>query len=272
MDVRAALHGEIELARQLLARRDLDDEAIHRLRQALKRARGALRLLRDAVSEAAYRKENAALRDAAAPLAAARDAAVMLGVVEEMMVDRRLRPHRPALGRLRARARETHARALARAQEARAMRKMGTRLERALDRTAHWRMPRNPQPVYWRGLLRIYGAGKEALENVLAQGSTAARHEWRKQVKYLGASVSLIAQHSRHGAKAVKIARELGRVLGNDHDLAVLAAALRRVRADAALLVEIEQRRRKLQKRALELGRRLYKRSPDRFAARLRDI
>lgn len=269
--MRAALHAEIAAALgALYARRGLDDESVHAVRQALKRGRAALRLLRDGVAEAAYARENAALREAAAPLAAARDPAVMLGILEEMIADRKMRAHRPALVRLRTRAREARAQGLA--NGVRSAGKMRSLLERSRDRTARWRMPRDPEPLYWSGLRRTYAAGSEALERVRAKGTAAALHEWRKQVKYLAASLAFMARGNPHGAKAARLARELGKALGDDHDLAVLAAALRRVRADAELLAQIEQRRRKLQKRALKLGQRLYKRSPERFAARLHDI
>ena len=271
LDIRPALRGEIERALGLLSReRALDDEAIHAVRQALKRARAALRLLRDAVTDAAYRRENRSLRDAARPLAPARDAAVMLDLVDELMAGRKLRRHRALLARLRAEFREAHARSLSRARAARASRAMRALLEQTLERTAHWRLPRDPRPVYRTGLQRIFARGRDELQAALTRDSAAALHEWRKQAKYLGTALSLVTGER---TKAAKAANEIARRLGDDHDLAALGAALGRTADARALRARLEEKRGKLQKRAVKLARRLYRQSPDRFAARLaRDL
>ena len=71
--MRGALCNEIADALQVLwERRRLSDHAVHQVRKDLKPARAALRLLREAVGEAAYTHENLELRNAARPLAGAR--------------------------------------------------------------------------------------------------------------------------------------------------------------------------------------------------------
>ena len=81
----AAVHGA--LVRQVgeaaleLAGSEISDETIHAVRKRLKSARAKLRLLRAAVSDEPYAQANAALRDAARPLSAVRDAKVMLETV-----------------------------------------------------------------------------------------------------------------------------------------------------------------------------------------------
>jgi len=57
--------------------------------------------------------------------------------------------------------------------------------------------------------------------------------------------------------------------LGDDDDIAVLKGMLRRKGADRALLAQLEPMRRKLQKKALKRARRLYKREPKAFVARV---
>lgn len=272
-DVRAALLRDTERVLALLAAEPaLNDESIHRIRQVLKRARAALRLLRDAVSEEAYAEENARLRDAARPLAPARDAAVMLGVLEEMIAGRKMRRYRPDLGRLRAELRRAHARSVAAVRAEVSIARIRALLEQSRERTAHWRLPRDPEPVYRSGIRRIYRRGRRTLKTALAQGSAEALHEWRKHVKYLALAMALVAPAKSRAAKAGKTADELARRAGDDHDLAMLASELRRVSADRALIAKLGQRRRRLQKRALKLGGRLYKQAPRRFAAMLKDI
>jgi hypothetical protein len=82
--------------------------------------------------------------------------------------------------------------------------------------------------------------------------------------------------------RVARHADELGELLGAEHDLAVLAARVRS-QADAAgtpvagggtrraLLRLIAKRRRRLRKQALREGKRLYRRGPKRFAARVRN-
>lgn len=270
VDVRRALRDEVERAlAPLMAKRAVDDAAIHAVRQALKRARAALRLLRDAVTDADYRRENRALRDAARPLAPARDAAVRLELVDDLLATRKLRHCRALLLRLRARLRQSHAECIAKVRTPRATRPMRVQLEQSLQRTAHWRLPRDPRQVYRSGLQRVYARGRRDLQAALARGTAGALHDWRKQAKYLGTALTLVA---RDGATAARTANEIARRLGDDRDLAMLCAGLGRTAEARALKSPLEARRRKLQKRAVKLARRLYKPSPERFAAALPEI
>jgi CHAD domain-containing protein len=88
-------------------------------------------------------------------------------------------------------------------------------------------------------------------------------------------------REARYIRRVARRADELGELLGAEHDLAVLAACVRS-QADAGgnhvagrrtrrvLLKLIARRRRRLRKKALRDGKRLYRRSPKRFAARVR--
>ena len=257
VDARAALRGEIEQALALLARPSLTDDSIHALRQGLKRARAALRLGRDAVPDVAYEKENKSLRDAARPLARARDSAALLELMEELLASRKLRRYRPVFVRVRAALRQSHARLLLAARGARTIGRMRRLLEGSLERTARWRLPRDARLVYRGGLRRIYRKGCEELHTALAQERPQALHEWRKQVKYLGAALAIATPGAARERKAMKVADEIARRLGDDHDLAMLTAALRRTAADRALKGKLEKKRQRLQKRAIKLARRL---------------
>lgn len=265
VDVRTGLRAEIELALGLLEKAPLDDESVHAFRQALKRARAALRLLRHSVSEAAYAKENARLRDAARPLAPVRDATVMLELVEEMLAAGKLPRYRPVLLHLRKRLTHIHARRASQARARRTSETMRRLLEQALERIVHWRLPRDAPGVYASGLRRIYRKGRRELRTALARGDAQSLHECRKQVKYLSAAAALAMPAAWQDAKDRKLADEIARELGNDHDLALLASALRRTAPERALAFKLERKRSRLRKRAIKLARRLYKRPPARF-------
>src|SRR6185437_14657828 len=60
-------------------------EAIHGTRKDLKKARAALRLVREEVGEETFKRENRALRDAARLLSASRDAEVKLETLDALV-------------------------------------------------------------------------------------------------------------------------------------------------------------------------------------------
>src|SRR5437762_1561268 len=64
--------------------RPLPDEAVHRARKRLKKARAGLRLLRKALGGRAYDRENACCRDAARPLTEVRDARVLVDTLDQL--------------------------------------------------------------------------------------------------------------------------------------------------------------------------------------------
>jgi hypothetical protein len=92
------------------------------------------------------------------------------------------------------------------------------------------------------------------------------------------------ARRRREAVYIRRVARradELGELLGAEHDLAVLGARVRSQagiastpvagrRTRRVLLSLIAKRRRRLRKQALREGKRLYRRGPKRFAARVR--
>jgi CHAD domain-containing protein len=97
-------------------------------------------------------------------------------------------------------------------------------------------------------------------------------HQWRKQVKHLRYAAEILA----FGGLARR-ADELAEVLGEERDLALLAKRIRiasRVERGGEggrkrLLKVIARRRRKLRRRALNLGGRVYRRRPRVFIKRI---
>jgi CHAD domain-containing protein len=84
-EVRRILLEWIAAAAATLGKKKITDADIHDARKQLKKARAALRLLRRSIGEIAYRRENAALRDAARPLGVARDSRVLVAAFDALM-------------------------------------------------------------------------------------------------------------------------------------------------------------------------------------------
>ena len=283
--------GQLDLAIELLGGestggrgdgRPLDKEAVHDTRKALKRLRALVRLLRAELGERQYKREHAILRDAARRLAGARDAEVMVGTLDAL-----LERHPRELGRRR-QLLELRKRLVAeRAAAERAT--LGDRTTRGevlrelsglRERARQWDLPERPGiALVERDLRRIYRDGRERKRRVArGKGSSGAHaaHAWRKRVKDLRYAAEILGQRS-----LARRADKLAELLGEEHDLVVLAGLLpppgrapfkgrRGKRARKALLARIARRRRHLRKRALREGERLYGRAPKKFARRVR--
>jgi CHAD domain-containing protein len=272
---RVARHFTRRAARAL-ALPDLSDTAVHDARKDLKRARTALRLLRPALAQPIYRRENAVLRRAAHALNAARDAKVLTQTLRLLR-----RTHRPlqrnadvaALLRtlqadqaiLRRSLRE-HPAQLARTRSA---------LEQLCGRVTHWRVGTHGWSVLGPAVKRIYQSGRHALPSATPRPTDRALHEWRKQVKYLRYALEILEPiRARRLAQLARQAGQLTDRLGEAHDLAMLTQKARvfvkHNRADlTSLLAIIDQQRTRLNLEALSRGEQLYRAKPNDWARQL---
>jgi len=265
-----------EIAEALAALRGkapLSDDTVHDARKLLKRARATLRLLRDAIGETEYARENARLRDAARPLARVRDAKVLLAAVERLLEDEKKPRRRAALVRLRRELADERLGVRGRLQDSGDLDEIGRLLAEVRGSMAQWGVADGG--ALRSGVRRIYRKGRKALAAAESEPSDEHLHESRKQVKYLGNAIAMLgAADAPKLAKLMKRVRRVDDGLGDDHDLALLEnriASLPPVADDAAetLLARIERRRGKLQKKALKRARGLYKRKATAFLQRL---
>jgi len=285
------------------------EEAIHETRKALKRLRTMVRVLEPGLGERALAQETAVLKDAAGQLSAARDAEVMLATLESLVERHPRKLDRGGVRRLRRRLIEE--REQARAET------LGDPVRMALVvadlsacrlRVQTWQEPRRDErELLESGLRRVYGQGRRRYRRArAAKGErTTAMHEWRKRVKDLrylgemlqrqpspapafavplpGGAAARRERPDRDSQPLRKLARKadgLGEILGEEHDLAVLAARIRGSHGKGAvepklgrgtrraLSRAISGRRRKLQRKALKQGRNLYADPTKKFVAR----
>jgi CHAD domain-containing protein len=297
------------------------ERRVHEARKALKRLRTLLRLLQDELGEATYEREHELLRRAGTRLAKARDAEVLPATLDGLVARRpKQLGARRGVQRLRARLQleRDGAAAPALADSANHAGVLGD-LRAMRVRVSTWEFsdPRVIEAIE-QALRRLYAKGRQRMRRATrASGDRAGGrklHEWRKRVKDLRYAAEILeradagkqGKRGRAGAgkargKAAKRGKqaqaraaaafvhelgeradELGELLGEEHDLAVLAE---RVRAEAkssrvqgapgrgsrkALLKAIARRRKRLRKRALRDGKRLYARKPKRFVRRVR--
>ena len=269
---------QVKSALQKLGRKDTSDRAVHSARKELKKARATLRLLRDALGRSTYKKENAALRDAARPLSEVRDGRVLLDALNSVLeyygapaAALPLTNFKRALSRRRT---ELRHKILDERGPLRAARKA---LRDIRSRSGKWHVGRHGWSVLGAGLKRTYVTGRSAFAQAMATPTDEHLHEWRKQTKYFWYQLQVFAPFGPGPvAEMTEEAHQLADCLGDDHDLAVLRERAAQARdlfpsaaAHRALLNLIERCRVGLQGKAQQLGRRLYADPPAVFTARV---
>jgi CHAD domain-containing protein len=266
--MRRVERGQIELALENLdgqPKRNLD-KAVHDTRKRLKRLRAALRLQRDAIGDAAYRRDNGAFRNLGRRLSGPRDAAVLvetLDALTERFADE-LAPEAGAA--LRERLVQSHEQALADLREDET-RLEGARkqLRAARNRSAARTLEAEDFDALRSGLERIYRRGRKRMREAAADPTPENLHEWRKRTKDVWHAAQLVRPAAPKRMKRfAKQAHQLSDLLGDDHDLHVLQDQVGA--SDKPLLAAIDRRRAALQGRAFALGAKLYSQKPKRFA------
>jgi CHAD domain-containing protein len=299
--------GQLDLAIELLRGESSvpPEEAVHETRKALKRLRALMRLLEGELGAKRARRERAVLRDAAAQLAGARDAEVMVSTLDAL-VERHPRAlsHRRGVTELREDLERERLRASASALgDAATREQVAQELAAVRARVAKWQLPgdRSAARLLGPGFERIYRAGRTGRRRAGRRNAgPRALHKWRKHVKDLRYAAEVldvreparadsrpprwprrnehVVKRRKRTARIARRADALGEVLGEEHDLMLLAELVRahrplkrrRKRTRRRLLRAISRRRARLRKRALREGERLYAPGPRRLVRKLR--
>lgn len=268
----------IKSALQALGPEKASDRSIHAARKELKKARATLRLLRDALGKATYKRENAALRDVARPLSQVRDGRVLLDALSSLTQyygapasALSLAGFKRSLSRRRTQSRKNVLGKRAPLQHARKA------LREVSSRSSRWHVGHHGWSVLGAGLRRTYTRGRDAFGQARISPTNENLHEWRKQTKYFWHQLQLFEPlGSERVAELTQVAHKLADSLGDDHDLAVLHERAEEARdtfpraaTHEALLALIKRCRNSLQHKALQLGLRLYEEQPAAFSARV---
>lgn len=276
-EIKRIAHEQIERACAELDTLQPRHERAHGARQRIKRVRGLLRLVRNDLGDA-YPSENRRFRDMGHRLAPIRDAQALVETLDRLSP---LSQDTDTLAAIR------RARTLCLAYrdgmstrdrgDEHALREVHQALALSHQRIDEWPKTHAGFRAIRKGLRRVYRRGRQGYKKTLQQSSVRAFHNWRKRVKYLRDHLRLIRDSWPRVLKAhCAEARRLARILGHDHDLAVLRAVLldpddpRGAAVDSAALVAlIDRRQSALRRRAQALGARLYAEKPKCYIARL---
>ncbi|MEM1046939.1 MAG: CHAD domain-containing protein [Pseudomonadota bacterium] len=248
------------------------EQRVFKARKRLKRARSVVRLLKRPLGTKTQVRIADALRTVGRALALSRDAD-MLVTTADFLTENAAPTRRPIFAALGDKAR---------LRVERIRNNAHTDMEdcRMLMRAAEADAQRLPLvfdagTVFDEAFQRVYGRGRAYLQVASRTGQAEAFHDWRKYVKQRW-HLSLLLREKRSADFADVIAdlSQLGKVLGLDHDLAVLEQI---VMASPTLVSPLKNRRlvrdtarrqqKTLRRRALTLARTLYRDPTDKAAA-----
>jgi CHAD domain-containing protein len=253
-------------------------QTVHETRKRLKRLRACVRLARDAIGDATYKRENAAFRAAGQRISRPRDAQVLLETLDALTERFADELPQEASAALRARLAQEHDAAAASLRDGDgAIAATIVTVDHALSRTTTWTFARDDFGALSPGLQRIYRRGRKAMKAARKDPSAENLHEWRKRVKDLWHATEIVGDaRPKQLERFAKQTHKLSSLLGDHHDLHVLRSYIEthpqcfaEERHQQALLAVLDRRSRRLRAKALARGRKLYKVKPKRF---VRDI
>ncbi len=230
------------------------EKRIHNARKRFKETRALLRLVREPLGEQ-FALENAWFRDAGRDLASVRDADAVLEALEKLELPQALHDRvrkKLAAGRAEAPLDEL----IADTQE---------QLVIAQGRIDLWPDMADSFETLAAGLQRTYRDGRRAMKRA---DTPETLHEWRKHVKTHWYHAQLLRHVWPEMMKSyADVLEELSHALGDHHDLHVLHESV--AGAPPELAETIDTRQRELERKARELGEKIYAERPSEFTARI---
>ena len=275
--VRRLISEQVDGALAQLQRTDDLNEGIHEARKHFKRVRAVLRLVRGALADTTYRRENMFFRDQGRILSPVRDSVVYIETLD-MLREHNCQLSAEAFARVRESLVERHKMILRTfVEDGRQLPAVIESLREAQVRVQEWKLTAEGFAFFAHGLHRIYGRGHAEKKVAYAQPTTENFHAWRKRVKYLWYHAQILQPLWPGMMKALE--REidlLADLLGEEHDLAVLEESqyINALQSDSGcnrelLIALITQERARRRKAAISIADRIYGEKSARFVKRI---
>jgi CHAD domain-containing protein len=249
--------------------------SVHEARKCMKRVRALLHLIRPAIGEKVFKKEDKRIRDIGRRLSAPRDCQAIIETIEKLENGSGSTWDTAATQSLRAKLyserrqaeRELHKHAL---EDALAD------LVATRDHYRHMKLHGGDRRIA-DGLQRSYRQARHDFKRAYTRERSQDFHEWRKSAQRHWRQMQLLRGAWPEALDArVTAARELSRLLGDDHDLTVLmdrvAAQKESLGAGwnmSAFLAACATRQNELRRSARDLGKFLFVERPGNFRRRI---
>jgi CHAD domain-containing protein len=254
------------------------DAAIHEVRKSMKKLRALLRLIRPVVRKKHFRAADKAVRDFSRRLGGARDSTVVLATFDALLAyysdylnNRTVDPIRESLAKRQWLAMEQHLAAMDSDSLMRDLEKLEQCFS-CLD------LGQFTCETLLDSAKQSYREGRTALAALHVDPSTEHGHALRKHVKYLWYQMRLLQKADTAMIRQLILELdELGELLGQDHDLALLGDTLKGAPGICCNAVRceligglIETRRIALLSAALRLADRVFTAEPKRLLSELK--
>ncbi len=250
------------------------NEAVHQARVQCKKLRALLQLLGNTHPEVA-RFENASIRDAAAQLAHIRDADALAETFEAFKQHAAKDVSCHVLQEIYRVLRQR--RQLMAGEDSPVENRVEgfiSSMKTILDRVRSWPLTLDGISDVMLGFAKSHQRGRSAMRACRQSPLDEAYHDWRKWSKYQLYQSNLLKKYLKESLKRrIGFLDRLGKLLGVDHDLAVLRheiveasdfRSVRQLTSVGGLLQAIDRRRRRLQERSCELGKRVFSKEIER--------
>lgn len=249
-----------------------DEQAIHRIRTTIKRLRALLRLIRPAVDNAFFDRENERLRTSARLLSFARDSEVARDTLKTLVESDQSAQEavNTVLPRLEKRVQR------AKAHEPNVT-DVIQRLERTRRSFRQLKFHGTDQEIIKAGIRKVYGQGRRRMKAAIETGQESAYHRWRIRAKNLYYELQFLEPvRPKPLRRMVRRLSKLQDRLGLDHDMIVLRSELKKTPeafggddAVQRIVSSLDHQTHKLRRAAEPLGRKIWRQKPRRFSRRL---
>lgn len=276
--VRRIAAEQLERCRQEVLDEQLDRHlAVHSIRKRCKKMRGLIRFVRPWLGES-FADENSFYRELSAELSFVRDTQALIEAFDRLVAESQLIPDDTAdeVRRFLGRNQQDIA-----GDDEQITSKLKTLLDRfhlAEEQVAKWRVAGRGIDAVLPGMMRVYRQCRDRMKHAAKSPSGEAFHDWRKSAKYHWHHTRLLRKTApRLTGPHRRFARELGELLGQEHDLTVLSEHLQvadgsRAIGDLAVVQEaVIGKQEQLRQEAIKSGRELFAESPGQFADRWRE-
>ena len=219
-----------QIARALndLGQDDLADKGVHESRKTMKRLRALLRMVRPQIGEKTFKARNAGLRNAGQMLSGQRESKVLSETIAKLEAhveadaSQSLARFKHTVGAMDNAA--PNVLSLETATTLRALlEKEGRRIDKLKFKSAGF-------DVLAPGLQLSYDKGRRVLAKAYKSPSDQKFHDLRKTVQWHWRHMALLSRAwPEYFEVRIHAARELSQLLGDDHDLAMLQAAVKSI-------------------------------------------
>ena len=222
--------SEISQARDALSRtasNGMAIESVHKARRHIKKMRGLLRLARPGLGRKKFERENIFFRDAGREIRAARDGVPLIEALDGLS-RRSFNGETPAIVKRLRRLLVLDARKLARAIKSDGtIARTTEHLAEKRDEVKRWKLKDLTPKAARQAWQKALKAARRAFEVAYVEPTEENLHEFRKKAKNLLYETLLLRERCPGLQENRSATQKLTDLLGEDHDLALLAEAAR---------------------------------------------